>query len=69
MDLVSLKGVSLLEGENLTSPSKRLTPIAKKMTPAFAKGSIILSIVVVAIAALNFFVSVAAAIFFWEISK
>jgi hypothetical protein len=55
MDLVSFKGVSLLEGENLTSPSKRLTPIAKKMTPAFAKGSVILSIVVVAIAALNFF--------------
>jgi hypothetical protein len=30
------------------------------MTPAFAKGSVILSFVVDAIAALNFFVSVAA---------
>jgi hypothetical protein len=63
MDLVSFKGVSLLEGENLTSPSKRLTPIAKKMTPAFAEGSVILSIVDVAIAALNFFCERCSSIF------
>jgi hypothetical protein len=41
----------------------------EKMTPAFAEGSVILSFVAVAIAALHFFVSVAAAFFLWEISK